>query len=288
MVKQLPQLQQPPQHTLPFDAIRQIDEHGQEYWSARDLQTLLDYAKWQNFEITVKRAMISCKVAGLEVSDHFTDISKMVQLGSGSRRSIQDYHLTRFACYSIAMNGDVEKPSIAQAQTYFNVQVRRAEIAQQRQTRPSIPTISDVLRQRALLNENRVPVAFFAAQGELARELHYWEDFINGSSLDNKASLENSVGQCFSYYARNILHIPDAERRKYRHRLPNGRVVTAWAYPLRYMPDFRRWICEVYFPEKFDAYQQRRARYLGVTLPQTSGTSRKQIAQRSISQLPLF
>ncbi len=119
----------------PFDAIRQMKQ-GCEVWSARDLQYLLEYANWQNFENAIERAMVSCKVAGRNVSDHFIEVSKKVSLGSGSQREVKDYQLTRFACYSIAMNGDVEKTSIAAAQTYFMVKTREAETRQEQIAQP--------------------------------------------------------------------------------------------------------------------------------------------------------
>jgi hypothetical protein len=125
-------------------------------------------------------------------------------------------------------------------------------------------TLADALRERALAfdNEDRVPRDLFSTQMELVRDLTAWEKFLN-ERLDNKASLEISVGKCFSPYARNDLHIPDAERQKYRHQLPDGRIVYAWAYPLRYLPDFRRWLRDVYFPVKFPAYQCYRDRRIG-------------------------
>jgi prophage antirepressor-like protein len=150
-----------------------------------------------------------------------------------------------------------------------------------------VPTISDVLRQRAFLNEGRVPFDLFSMQGEVTRELHYLEGILN-KTLDSGAYIENSVGQCFSPYAREILHIPDTERRKYRHQLPDGRMVTAWAYPIRYLPDFRRWLYEVYFPKKYESYRRYRARRVGATLALQAGISRKRIAQKSVSQLSLF
>ncbi len=151
----------------------------------------------------------------------------------------------------------------------------------------SAPTLSDALRQRAFLNEGRVPFALFSTQGELTRELHYLEAFLN-ETLDNKASLEDSVGKCFSPYARNVLHLPDAERRKYRHRLPSGRIVEAWAYPIGYLPDFRRWLYEVYFPVKYPAYRRYRLRRIGAAQAIQGSASRKRIAPRSAEQLPLF
>jgi DNA-damage-inducible protein D len=105
---------------------------GVECWSARELQNLLGYSKWENFEKIIQKAKDACKIAGELVENHFPDIRKMVEIGSKTERPVGDVALTRYACYLIAQNGDSKKEEIAFAQNYFAVQTRRAELVEQR------------------------------------------------------------------------------------------------------------------------------------------------------------
>ena len=105
---------------------------GIECWSARELQKLLGYTKWENFEKVIQKAKDACKNAGEEVAYHFPDVRKMVPIGSGAEKEIEDILLTRYACYLVAQNGDSRKEEIAFAQNYFAVQTRRAELVEQR------------------------------------------------------------------------------------------------------------------------------------------------------------
>ncbi len=113
-----------------FDAIKQINPYGVEYWSARDLAPLLGYDKWQNFDLAIERAIIACQQVEQIVTDHFTGVSKMIELGKGGHRNVKDYLLSRLACYLIAQNGDPRKKEIASAQIYFAISTRENELHQ--------------------------------------------------------------------------------------------------------------------------------------------------------------
>ena len=125
------------QYKSAFDAIEVYIESDNrkehiEVWFARDLQKVLGYARWENFQTAINRAVESCNTQGVNVDDHFREVTKMVKLGSGAEREVKDYMLTRYACYLIAQNGDPKKEEVAFAQSYFAVQTRRAELIEER------------------------------------------------------------------------------------------------------------------------------------------------------------
>lgn len=121
----------------PFDAIRHVDEQGNEYWSARELYKLLGYSSWQKFQYAIVQAQKACEQSSQKIADHFNLQVKMVPLGSGAQRKTNDYHLSRYACYLCIQNADpTGKPIVSLAQTYFAVQTRRQELADQMASLP--------------------------------------------------------------------------------------------------------------------------------------------------------
>jgi DNA-damage-inducible protein D len=129
------------------------EQDGIDYWLARELQTLLGYSEWRNFLNAVDKAKESCKTTGEEVSDHFVDVNKMVRIGSGAEKSVDDIMLTRYACYLIAQNGDPKKEPIAFAQSYFAIQTRKQELLEER------ITLNERLRAREKLAATEIELS---------------------------------------------------------------------------------------------------------------------------------
>lgn len=111
-----------------LDSIKKVSPNGAEYWMARQLQVVLAYAEWENFEKVIQRARMGCESAGIDANDHILDTTKMITAGKGAQLERKDFFLSRYGCYMVAMNGDTRKPEIGTAQTYFAVQTRRQEI----------------------------------------------------------------------------------------------------------------------------------------------------------------
>lgn len=113
-----------------FENIKHINEYDQEFWYARDLQKVLEYREWRNFSAVIEKAKMACSASENEVEDHFVDVNKMVDIGSGTKREVDDLILSRYACYLIVMNGDPRKQIVAIGQTYFAVKTRQQELAE--------------------------------------------------------------------------------------------------------------------------------------------------------------
>ena len=111
-----------------FDNIKHVNEYGQEFWYARELQPVLEYSQWRYLKEAIERAKTACNNSGQNVADHFAEVRKMVDIGSNAKRSVEDYELSRYACYLIVMNGDPRKEIIALGQTYFAVKTRQQEL----------------------------------------------------------------------------------------------------------------------------------------------------------------
>lgn len=155
-----------------FESIKRATDDGHEYWLARELAPVLDYEKYDNFLQVIRKARTACIQAGFSETDHFADIGKMVEIGSGARREISDVRLSRYACYLIVQNGDPSKPVIAAGQTYFAVQTRRQEI----QDDPAFAGLSEDERRLMLRREmahHNTALASAARQAGVVTGLDY-------------------------------------------------------------------------------------------------------------------
>jgi DNA-damage-inducible protein D len=119
-------------HASPFERIRKVNEVGYEHWESRDLAEVLDYTQYRNFEAVIEKAKLACFNSGHRIEDHFADVSKMVEIGSGAAREIKVMLLSRYACYLVIQNADPNKEIVAQGQTYFAIQTRRQELTDDR------------------------------------------------------------------------------------------------------------------------------------------------------------
>ena len=191
-----------------FESIKHIDEKGNEYWEARELQKVLEYSKWENFSKAIERAMIACETSNNNVFDHFPEVRKMVDIGSSTKRQTIDYKLSRYACYLIVQNGDSRKEVIALGQTYFAVQTRKMELTEEeysklnedekrlyrrRQTKDGNKVLYKIAKEKGVKNFDKFTNAGYKGlyNGETADDiakrkgLRYREDI-----LDNMESAE--------------------------------------------------------------------------------------------------
>jgi DNA-damage-inducible protein D len=167
----------------PFDAIRQTRPDGSEFWSARDLCQVVEYETWRNFAAAIDRAKIACANTGNAVTSEFVGVDKVVQYGNDSTRRIEDYELSRFACYLVVMNGDPRKQTIADAQAYFAIQTRVAETAP---ARAELLTRADLARMVLEAEEEKAVIA--AALESAAPAIAYHDRYVaNGDAATVKS-----------------------------------------------------------------------------------------------------
>lgn len=170
-----------------FESIKKIDEHGIEYWEARQLLPVLGYENWQKSEELIVRATRACMQSGEAVENHFNRMVNMVEVGSGAMRQVKDYKLDRYACYLIAQNGDPNKSQIALAQTYFAVQTRKQEIFEQ---------LSDADKRLFI-------------RGEVSHQNKKLFKTAKGAGVTNFGSFNNE-----GYRGLYGMNLPDIEKRK--------------------------------------------------------------------------
>jgi len=137
------------QHHATFESIRHLDDDGNEYWHARQLAVVLEYSQYRHFLPVLERAKEACRNSGQDVADHIEDVLTMVEIGSGAKREVADVRLSRYACYLVVQNGDPSKPVIANGQTYFAMQTRRQELADDEQ----FARLSEDEKRLAIRNE---------------------------------------------------------------------------------------------------------------------------------------
>ena len=208
----------------PFDAIRDEDEYG-EYWSARSLQPTLGYDQWRRFEDSIERARASITNAGMDPDDHVASTGKMVQIGSGATRYVQDYRLTRYGAYVVAMNGDPRKSEIAAAQTYFAVKTREAEVAAPALTGPE-------LMARALIEAKATIDANLKRVAELEPPARAWTALAAAEgdySLRDAAQIlsrdpDITIGQNRLARLLRALRWIDSGGIPYQHHVDTGRI----------------------------------------------------------------
>lgn len=176
----------------PFDAIRRATEEGREFWSARELMPLVGYEDWRKFDGAIDRARVAASNAGYTVTDHFVGADKMVETGSGAQRRIDDRHLSRYACYLVALNGDPRKDEIAKAQTYFVIKTREAETAQPKLTDAELMALALQASQRQL-DQRDARIAAQAKQlTEQAPKVTYVDTYVTDADLLSFSTVASS------------------------------------------------------------------------------------------------
>ena len=222
-----------------FENIKHIDEYGDEYWYARELQVALDYKRWDKFCKVIENAKIACEKSDYDVLDHFSQLGKMVEIGSGAKRKQVDYELSRYACYLIVQNSDPKKQVVALGQTYFAVQTRKQELTEKeysmltedekrlyrrKQTKDGNKILYKIAREKGVKNFDRFTNAGYKGlyNGETADDiakrkgLRYREDI-----LDNMGNAELGA---------NIFRITQTEALLEKQEEPNKQVASSTHY----------------------------------------------------------
>lgn len=238
----------------PFEKIKHVDEQG-EYWLAREMQVLMGYTEWRKFKDAIERAEISCKNASHATSDHFVRAAKMVKLGSGSKRKVEDYRFSRYACYLVAMNSDPHKEEVSGAQTYFAVQTYYAENVQAGVVPSNKPLINSLWVDRMTLfnRYTKIPTNMFCIFEEISMPFFKIEQ--RGYELPGKAVPDSSVGRRWCDYAREVLHLDMSLVKEYPHHYPDHRgTINANIYPIAWQGLFTVWFRTIYIPIHLPVY----------------------------------
>ena len=222
----------------PFDSIRRMDEKGNEYWSARELMPMLGYAKWERFENAIDRAKTTCVNCGELLENHFPTSGNLVKRKQGGGSSQQDYNLSRYACYLVAMNGDPRKPEIAAAQTYFAVKTREAEVAAPQTYLEALKALVAKEEQRILLEEeNRL---LQEANEHLSEAV---DELFDYSSIIRVAKFNNVSEKTFSWRklkaASNVmnLEIKKVPCPRFEYKLLYSHDAWRYCYPEMRLPE---------------------------------------------------
>ncbi|HCI82442.1 MAG TPA: DNA damage-inducible protein D [Ktedonobacter sp.] len=192
------------EHTGPnFDAIKQVNPYGEEYWSARDLAPLLGYSKWERFGIAIQKAIVACQQTGNIIEHHFPTSWKVITAGKGAKQKIKDYSLSRFGCYLVAQNGDPRKPEIAAAQVYFAVSTRAHEMHQLRKEQEerlemrlkvsdSFKLLADAAQGAGVLSKN---FGIFNDAGYLGLHHHTREELMTIKHIPPQEEYLDNIGR---------------------------------------------------------------------------------------------
>lgn len=187
----------------PFDCIRRVTPEGREFWSARDLMPLLGYEKWERFADAITRAKISARNAGYDPAEQFPGAGKLVPTSNGAQRRIDDYHLSRYACYLIALNGDPRKAEIAAAQTYFVIKTREAE------TRPAVngAELSRMELIQLAMNAETERLALEAKNAELEPKADAYDSFIDATGHYGVGAVAKMLGTSQNRLFRDLRNV---------------------------------------------------------------------------------